>query len=50
MHGVVVVPHYLDFVEGKQDFGFRWKMTQSESDKVNAAQDGIGTTDATFSP
>ena len=23
MHGVVVILHYLDLVEGKQDFGFR---------------------------
>ena len=45
MHGVVVIPHYLDLAEGKQDFSFGWKMTQSESDKVNATQDGIGTTE-----
>ena len=44
MHGVGVIPHHLDLVKGKQDFGSRWKMTQSESDKVNATQDGIGTT------
>ena len=66
MHRVVVITHYLDLVEGKQDFGFRWQMTQSKSDKVNATQDGIETTgiklicllcgkvpkirDATFSP
>ena len=43
-HGVFVIPHYLDLVEGKQDSGFRWKMTQSKSNKVNATQDGIGTT------
>ena len=44
MRGVVVTPQYLDLVERKQDFGFSWKMTQSESDKVNATQDDIGTT------
>ena len=31
-------------VEGKQDFGFRCKMTQRKSDNVNGTQDDIGTT------
>ena len=43
MHGVVVIPHDLDLVDVKQDFGFCSKMTQSKSDKVNATLDGIGT-------
>ena len=41
---LVVIPHCLDLAEGKQDFGFHWKMSQNESDKVNAAQDSSGTT------